>query len=121
MAEIPVIYQGTPEGRRLSAELSYPGGDVPDRYVWVGKWTSQSVDGGGGLGSQAMGILIQGWANHRPVFHRCLHASATVFEPNSRNKLGEMGAYRELPPTQETIDAAIAKALKVVRTSMNDS
>jgi hypothetical protein len=109
-----VICQGTGEYRTLRHNLSYPSGKVPSAYVVVGQWQSQHIDGGAGLGNQEMGVFITGHCNHDIVYQQCLHTSKTVFQPDVRNKLGGLGAYHDEPPTQETIDATIADAVKCV-------
>lgn len=116
---IPVIHQGTQAARNLVDPQMCAEGTNPSTYVWVGKWRSQHIDGGGGLGPQSMGLLITATVDHEEVFRHVLGPSSTQYEPSARNTLGGYGAYRELPPTQERIDAVIAQAATACKKEAN--
>jgi|TARA_R110002020_G_scaffold228985_1_gene439768 hypothetical protein len=112
---IPVIYEGQPLHSGIY-DWPIPWDQVtppPSAHVWVGKFRSQSDKGGAGFGSQRMGQLVVGRnAQAEQIFSK-LVIGGTRYEPDTRNKIGDLGAYRDLPPTdaqlQDVINEAIAE------------
>ena len=112
-APIPIIYQGTPEARDLVNPYMCAEGKNPRTYVWVGKYHSQHENGSGWLGPQAMCQLITATVDHEDVVRRILYGT-TRYEPQTRNKIGGLGACRDLPPSQDEVEAVIQAAIKSI-------
>ncbi len=108
---IPIIHEGTPEGHKLTDPYMNANGLIPRTYIWVGKWKSQHEGGGSALGSQSYGILITGTLKGYPDVYRKFLVGGYRYEPDTVNKIGGKGAYRDLPPTQDVIDATITEAI----------
>lgn len=112
---IPVIYAGTPEDAELGRMIQDPAETTkcPRRYVEVGRWKSQHVNGGPMHGCQCMGMLITGTVNHSQVHLEILHGTEE-WEPQTPNKMGKLGAFCVKPPSGEVIAEAVKRAKRAI-------
>jgi hypothetical protein len=124
--DIPAIYEGSLEDAALHMPYAEDEPRPPQPpHVWVGKPHSYSVTRQGGFdvvsldGSQTYGQLVVGeTADRRRVYSRLVRGT-TVFEPETRNPLGGQGAYRDAPPSNAELTAAIDAARTAVARAEN--
>ena len=89
-------------------------------FIEIGRFKSQSSRGGAGMGSQDYLVWIRGYApetgwDDERVF------GTIQYEPETRNKMGQLGAYRSIAPAQEKIDAAVEKLKNRMINKMRDN
>ena len=111
--DIPIIYEGQPLHSGIYKwpiawdETTPP----PPSHVWIGKFRSQSDKGGFGFGPQRMRRLVIAKNDQSEQVFSMLVTGSSRYEPDTRNKIGDLGAYRDLPPTQAQLGPVIRKAL----------
>ena len=79
-----------------------------DITIEVGDFKSQSIHGGICDGAQTMGVLVvaRDSATGLELARELVDATRTVWEPATTNKIGRLGAYRDLAPSDERVAAA---------------
>lgn len=114
-----MIDQSIPVIHDARDEIEYPS-------VRVGRWghrplltTRQYADGSESTfrspSNCGYSVPVTGYtADCRLVYQVDLMQPAR-YEPETRNTIGGLGAYREMPPTQEQVDEAIAAALAAIQ------
>jgi hypothetical protein len=115
--DVPVFHWGTRAWQHLEpmTEVTLNGAyRGPEAYVYVGKLHNQHVSGGHRYGSQAVGIWVTGHVGWGRVAGEMVHADSQ-WDPTARNRIGQLGASRDVYPNDAKLNAAIERVRRATQ------
>jgi hypothetical protein len=105
IAKVPIVHE-------------MPDPDIgPRTFVYIGPCRWQHEEGGAGLGPQTYGVWVRGMCDYRPAGGEVV-CGADQWEPETINKIGQRGAFRAMPPTDEQIDEAVNRVMAMVMSAV---
>jgi hypothetical protein len=102
MRKINVVNEGSPEYSLFMNDDNF------SPTIVIGEFQSQHVNGGCAMGNQDELVWVRGYIQGMPLLSETVPGFDT-YERNTRNKMGELGAFRPTAPSQEKIDAAVKR------------